>query len=195
MVRQPDYPFPFHLGHALTFPLDGFDVVHASPPCKAHTGGATLPRLGPYIQCSMFDAHAVGDVLAATLDRLREWGDMTGGVWVVENVPGARQVMPAESVTYCGSSFGLAVRRHRLFASNVPLTPPPCRHAEQGRAVGVFGHGGGRVKGQVIARGEAAAVALGIDHTAQQTGLSQAIPPAYTQHIGGQLLHALKAAA
>ena len=46
--------------------------------------------------------------------------------WVVENVEAAP--MPPGSVPYCGSSFGLAVRRHRLFASNVDLWAPPCDH-------------------------------------------------------------------
>lgn len=189
IVPQPDYPYEFHLGNALTYPLDGFDVVHASPPCKAHTEAATLPRLGNHRQAAMFDAHEVGDILAPMLDRLRSWG----GIYVVENVPGARRLMPKGTVTYCGSSFGLAVRRHRLFASNILLTPPPCRHAAQGRPVGVFGNGGGRVKGQIIARGASAATALGISHTVYQPSLAQSIPPAYTEHIGRQLLAHLTA--
>jgi len=31
---QPHYPFEFVQGDALEYPLDGFDVVHASPPCQ-----------------------------------------------------------------------------------------------------------------------------------------------------------------
>lgn len=31
---QPNYPFEFHQADAMTFPLDGFDAVHASPVCK-----------------------------------------------------------------------------------------------------------------------------------------------------------------
>lgn len=34
---QPRYPFEFHQADATTFPLDGFDAVHASPPCHDHT--------------------------------------------------------------------------------------------------------------------------------------------------------------
>ena len=30
---QPHYPFEFHQGDAMTWPLAGFDAIHASPPC------------------------------------------------------------------------------------------------------------------------------------------------------------------
>ena len=36
---QPRYPFEFHLGDAMTWPLDGYDVIHASPPCWASRSG------------------------------------------------------------------------------------------------------------------------------------------------------------
>jgi site-specific DNA-cytosine methylase len=34
---QPNYPFEFHQADAMTFPLDGYDAIHASPPCQAYT--------------------------------------------------------------------------------------------------------------------------------------------------------------
>ena len=34
---QPSYPFKFIQADALTFPLDGFDVYHASPLCQGFT--------------------------------------------------------------------------------------------------------------------------------------------------------------
>lgn len=37
IARQPNYPFEFHRADALTFSLDGFDAVHASPPCQSFT--------------------------------------------------------------------------------------------------------------------------------------------------------------
>lgn len=32
---QKNYPFEFHQADAMTYPLEGFDVIHASPPCQA----------------------------------------------------------------------------------------------------------------------------------------------------------------
>lgn len=187
-VRQWEYPYPFHLADALTFPLDGFDVVHASPPCKLWS---VASRVDQSRGGRLFDTNT--DQLTPMLARLRAWG----GTWVVENVPGAP--MPSDAVTVCGSAFGLSVRRHRLFAASVPLVGSGCDHAAQGRPVGVYGNGGAWSRrapggGGVKVSGAAAADALGIDWTADQSRLSQAIPPAYTQFIGKQLLAAAECA-
>lgn len=186
IIRQPEYPYPFLLADALTFPLDGYDVVTASPPCKPFTTGANRDRQ----TLRLFDPHP--DCLTPTLERFRQ----LRVPWVIENVPGAP--MPANSVRYCGSSFGLDVRRHRLFASNVPLTAPPCQHERQtnhyrtldfarhtrgltANVVGVYGNiqGGGDTL-------ELRQRAMGIDWLSNDA-LTQAIPPAYTEHIGRQL--------
>jgi DNA (cytosine-5)-methyltransferase 1 len=48
LVRQPDYPFPFHQADALTFPLDGFDVITASPPIGPQDRPSKAPgEFGP----------------------------------------------------------------------------------------------------------------------------------------------------
>lgn len=183
VVPMPDYPFEFHLADATTFELAGFDAIHASPPCKAFTVARHRHKV-PH-----------PDLLTPTLMRFAG----LSVPWVVENVPGAP--LPSTSVLYCGSSFGLQVRRHRLFASNVALMAPPCAHHLQPVVLGVYGTGGAWKRkapgggGQKVA-GPDAARALGIEHTHRQAGLSQAIPPAYTEHIGHQLLaHIGRAAA
>lgn len=181
---QPHYPFKFHRADVLTFPLDGFDAIAASPPCKRYT-----PLRHTASDVGLFDAHP--DVLTPLRARLVE----SGLPYVIENVVGAPLVDP---IMLCGSSFGLMVRRHRLFESNVPLVGLPCDHASQPVVLGVYGTGGsdsGRAKrgggGGVKVSGKAAADALGIDWTTDQTRLSQAIPPAYTEYLGRQLLAAV----
>jgi len=192
IVPQPFFPFPFELRDALTFLAEliadpdhlGFDAVHASPPCKLWTVANRVHRANT---ATLFDPHP--DMLGPTLELLADCPIP----WVVENVPGAPMPNP---VTYCGSSFGLRVRRHRLFSSNVPLTPPPCNHAAQGQPVGVYGNGGAWTRtapggGGVKVAGKEAAAALGVDWTDHQPNLSQMIPPAYTEHIGEQILASL----
>ncbi len=168
---QPRYPFTFVQGDAMTYDLDGFDLIHASPPCQDWSSLKT-----------MHDGHGTGWMLPATIDRLRE----SGAHWVVENVPGSGAAL-GDHVVLCGSSFGLKVRRHRLFASSFPITPLPHRHAEQGQPWGVYGTGGGgqMTRGYKASPAEAK-IAMGIDWMNRKE-ISQAIPPAYTEHIGRQL--------
>jgi DNA (cytosine-5)-methyltransferase 1 len=123
------------------------------------------------------------DLLASESARLVA----SGLPYVIENVPGAPLRAP---LTLCGSTFGLAVRRHRCFESNlVLLGNGPCRHAEQGRPVGVYHTladeipGGGRTA-RTLEEGQEA---MGIDWM-PWAPLKEAIPPAYTEWIGRQLL-------
>jgi len=178
-VRQPEYPFDFVQADAMTYPLEGAEIVAASPPCKRFT-----PLAHRHRSLRLFDHD---DLLTPTLARLRA----SGLPFVVENVPGSP--MPDDAVLVCGSAFELRVRRHRLFASNLPIVGTTCRHDEQGEVVGVYGTGGAWDRtnhpgggGRKVA-GVDAAAALGVDWTADQRRLSQMIPPAYTEWIGRQL--------
>lgn len=157
------YPFEFHYGDALTFPLDGYDLIHASPPCQlwapsTHVGG---------------DRANHRDILTPLLARLRQ----SGTPYVVENVPAA-PFLP--DVILCGSMFGLDVWRHRFFATSFPVPQPLCRHTR--RPVTVTGHSGG--PHEQLAEWSAA---MGIDWLSMRW-LSQAIPPAFTEHIGRAFL-------
>lgn len=106
---------------ALTYSLDGFDFVHASPPCQAHS---SLRHLHP--------GREYPDLIEPMRERLKAWG----GPFSIENVPGA-PLGGSYLVVLCGTMFGLAtpdgravIRRHRLFELNFcpDRQPPPCRH-------------------------------------------------------------------
>lgn len=178
MRPQPRYPFTFHQGDALDFPLEGFDLVAASPPCQAYSQQTPPDRRADHPQ-----------IIEAVRERLLRWG----GVYLIENVPGAPLRSP---VMLCGSSFGLGVRRHRMFESNVLLLVPECAHHLQPFPLTVTGGGpytkGGnlfgwqperRRKPRTIAEARAA---MGIDYMTRAE-LNEAIPPAYTEHLGRQL--------
>lgn len=184
------YPYPRVHGDALDY-LERygsmFDAVHASPPCKVHTDLAVLHP----------DAGHV-DLVAPTRRLLQA----TGLPYVIENVEGAPLDNP---MTLCGSQFGLEVdcrdgqrrwlRRHRLFESSVFLVPPgPCMHPD-GQPVGVYGTGGGgqQTRGYK-AHPEEARQVMGMPWGSRD-GVAQAIPPAFTQWIGAQLLEHLAVAA
>jgi len=170
---QPHYPFEFHQADALTFPLDGFDAIHASPPCQAYSRiTVQFGKPGDW-----------PDLVAPVRSAL-----MASGVpWVIENVVGAPLVAP---VMLCGTSFGLGVRRHRLFEmSDPPVLVPPCSHYRH-RAMNVTGNPGGhsrRDPDALFGKLPDWKLAMGIDWDVTAHECKEAIPPAYTEWIGARL--------
>lgn len=179
---QPNYPFEFHqvgaLEYLATTDLSRFDAFHASPPCQRFTA---YRRRG----------EGVGESYPDLIAPVREALMATGKPWVIENVPGAPLGNP---VQLCGSSFGLDVRRHRLFECSEFLMAPPCDHGSQrprfacatNRSnlrrtveIGVW-----RIPLSIQQ------AAMGIDWMTLPE-LSQAIPPAFTEYIGTALLDAV----
>jgi DNA (cytosine-5)-methyltransferase 1 len=175
---QPRYPFEFVQADAMTYPLEGYDAIHASPPCQDHIRGG------------LQNNHGTGSILATIRDRL-ERADVP---WIIENVPGAS--MRAD-YHLCGSQFGLPVRRHRWFETSWHgfSLMPPCDHSKP--VAGVYGHPHGTAgawPGMLPGTLDNWSRAMGIDWmTAGE--LTQAIPPAYTELIGAQLLEHLAEAA
>jgi DNA (cytosine-5)-methyltransferase 1 len=173
MEPQPHYPFRFLEADALTvlkLPgwVEGFDLIHASPPCKAFT------KTGWAIRYDYRSHHT--DLLTPTRRML----ELTGTPWVIENVPGAPM---RPDVVLCGSQFGLGVRRHRWFEVSWPelALVPGCLH--DGPVYSPHGNPN-RFKGTRAQWAEA----MGIDWMATSGELSQAIPPAYTEYIGALFL-------
>ncbi len=191
IVPQPRYPFPFVLGDALAvmdtllaggtitasdgraYGLRDFDAIHASPPCQAYSAAQKLQKL----------LHP--ELIAPARERLVQ----SSLPYVIENVCGARADLH-DPILLCGAMFeGLRVYRHRLFESNVPLTAPShpehtARQAKMGRRAkpGEWLHVVGNFSG--VEEGRAA---MGMPW-ATRKGLSEAVPPAYTEHVGRQLL-------
>ncbi len=179
---QPRYPFEFVRADALTFALDGFDAIHASPPCQKWLSLTKAPWMPVAQQQRQYP-----DFLTPTIKRLEELGTP----WVCENVP-TSPIRPV--LVLCGSSFELKVRRHRHFASNILLSSLVCRHREQGPPLGVYGNSGPKNPGgrgrRYKNRAEASTAMGGLDWMTL-VEMKQAIPPAYTEYIGRQLMAVL----
>lgn len=198
---QPRYPFAFIQADALKPPvaLSQFDAIHASPPCQAHTALRTSWNARKHIS-------VVDETRALLLASHRPY--------VIENVPGAPL---GQSIRLCGTQFGLGtadaeLRRHRYFETSVPISAliQPCKHRaavigvygghgrdrRRIRTIGVYGGGHGESKrnkerGHKNFSAAEQREAMGIDWMTVDE-LSQAIPPAYTEWIGRQLLQAIR---
>jgi len=168
--EQKHYPFRFVLTDAMIYSLDGFDLIWASPPCQGYSVTKSVWR------------REYPKLIPAIRERLQK----SGAWYVIENVPGAPL---NNSVTLCGTMFGLNVIRHRLFECNPRIDFPPasCNHHKKVVSAGrepndrqfhsVTGHHSGVQK---------AREAMGIDWMTQKE-LSQAVPPAYSEWIGNEL--------
>lgn len=169
----------FFQADALTFPLKGFDFIHASPPCQAYSLTHHLSgRQKDYPQ-----------LIAPIEQKLLAWG----GPWCLENVVTA----PLQNAfTLCGLMFGLRVFRHRLFASSfLILAPshPPHREVISRKRAGYYTSEPGRmvtVAGHLFSL-SAGKAAMGIDWMTKAE-LAQAVPPAYAEFIGKQALAYLR---
>lgn len=181
---QPRYPFEFHQADAMTYPLDGFDFIWASPPCQGYSALRCLPWLKDREYPML-------------IEPVRARLTANGTPWCIENVERA----PLTGFILCGQQFGLPVYRHRRFETSFYImTPAHDRHTE------VIGHGrlvNDRRKGSLnnssakgawgnqkiitVAGGQFKKAdgerALGIDWM-RKDELAQAIPPAYSEFIG-----------
>jgi len=181
---QPDYPYEFIQADALQYlqdtDLSQFDAIHASPPCQAFTRAS-------HLRTAQGGVSKYADLLTPILELLQA----ETIPWVVENVPGAPGM--EGSVIECGSSYGLGVRRHRLFKSNIPLTGSVCDHKTQGRPWGVYHVMNDNVPsgGRTVRTLEQGWEVMGVDRKIPWASLKEGFPPTYTKHVGEQLLAVL----
>lgn len=188
---QPSYPFTFIQADALDPPvnLDDFDLIHASPPCQVHTPATNKAK------------HNHVDLIPQTRELL------AGHVSVIENVPGAPL---RRDVMLCGTMFdlrinGFELRRHRIFElTGFPLilTPP---HQHQLKTLSVVGkmtdrttrtHAPHRLDKSSMRAGRPDARRLmdvkWMSDRAQGHEMAEAIPPAYTEFLGSQVLELVR---
>jgi DNA (cytosine-5)-methyltransferase 1 len=195
---QPHYPFEFmqaDMMHVLADlaagrPIPGKPMpvaIHVSAPCQ---GYSQMSRCHPGLAGTY--AKLVADAKAALI--------AIGLPWLMENVPGSGlaaqdDLFGAMGTMLCGGMFRLPLYRHRLFEASFHLHAPghprhlipasKAGHWEPGTIMSVAGN---------CTPVAVAKVAMGIDWMPRRI-LSQAIPPAYTEHLGGLLTAHLAAVA
>jgi len=177
---MPRYPFKFIQGDALEYlAVHGaeYDVIHASPPCQAYTMAGQQWRL---------DGKEYPDMVAQTRELLLK----IGKPYIIENVPGAPLINP---VVLNGAIFKKNLRRTRRFETNfgipfmlIPKEGPSRfrmgRKPRHNDPVVPVGHFSGVLRARRV---------MEIDWMTREE-LAQAIPPAYTEWIGKQLLEMLR---
>lgn len=215
IAPMPRYPFKFIQANAMTFPLVGYDLIWASPPCQGYSIMRNLP---------WFKHKDYPMLIEPTRERLKA----TGVPYIIENVMGAQKKARMHAGWLCGTMFGLPFYRHRLFETNWDwMQPGHPRHTLLGHPRSERWIYGGTVKGlsggmagmdikpgalnivsdwhngvkrtglagwqsdKAVGVGHAkgwriAAAAMQIDWM-KQAELTQAIPPAYSEYIGRQL--------
>jgi DNA (cytosine-5)-methyltransferase 1 len=173
------YPFTYTRANVLDVLQDDsfiqqFDVIHASPPCQTHS-------ITQHLRNAQGNTTSKIDLIPETRAALIA----SGKRYIIENVPGSPLINP---IQLCGSSFGLKVRRHRLFESNMVLQGSVCDHKTQGRPVGVYGSLNDEIPkgGKTAATINDARIAMEMPW-AIWTELVEAIPPAYTRYLGLQI--------
>ena len=195
---QPRYPFPFEQGDAIltlrhlldsgfVYPdgkplrLEDFAAIHASPPCQGYSENMKhLSRPAKML-----------------IEPCRRLLTKAGKPWIIENVEGAplateTDLFGGNGVMLCGTQFGLRIWRHRLFETSFPIDRPgPCRHdrpplnphREESRQR--MRQEFGQVDLEKIWREEAGVAWM------DKAGGRQAIPPAFTEFIGKQLIRTI----
>lgn len=197
---QPNYPGTFVLGDAIEYLGDllpgTFDAIHASPPCQGYSGHVS--------SASSRWAGTLGKDEPRLIGQVRTLVLWHRAPYVIENVVGARSEL-RDPLTLCGTMFGLPIPRHRLLETLVrgAIKQPihlRCsgvakRYAEargwDPRDMTVTG------KGRRAGTKERWAEVMGWpdEVPVTQHGLREAIPPAYTEWIGRQMIAMLERAA
>lgn len=192
IVERPNYPFTFVKADALEVLADlgryafaAFAAVHTSPPCQ---------EANPLTQGTN-KANGWGRQHRQWVPETRALLDATGLPYVIEQPIGSKVIR--RDLMLCMDMFPVEpprVWRHRDFEiSGFEVSRPShVRHSGRVRGwrhgvrydgdyVAAYGNGGGKATVAEMQH------ALGMDWTDVREELTEAIPPAYTEHIGADL--------
>lgn len=181
---QPRYPFEFHQADAFEFfkaHHQEFDVFHASPKCQGHSRTIHIHKNKSW---SPVSKHSESK---NQIKEIRELLMDTGKPYVIENVVGAPLINP---IKLRGNMFGLRVIRDRLFEIHPFILSSPTLPVEGT----TNSHRGMSTGGEYICvaghnfKISEASQAMQINWMTGKE-LAQAIPPAYTEWIGKQILN------
>jgi site-specific DNA-cytosine methylase len=171
-----------------------FDAIHASPPCHAFSSISRPTSVSHGVDPD----GAYTDLLTPTVELL----DGIGVPYIVENVPGAGRATGFD-LLLCGTQFGLPVRRHRLFRfghwEGPMMAPYSCAHRRDRTIASPYSSSSRKAHGMTYGEVERAYLdGLGLEHVPNyayegrvQSGMLEAIPPAYTEWLGARMLEAL----
>lgn len=176
---QPHYPFEFHQADAIEFVSTHgrtFDVIHASPPCQVFC----------LIAKNTNSKREHPDLLDATRRALLA----TGKPYIIENV---REAPLRNPLFLNGIMFGLKVIRTRGFEispERLILTPAFKKIGSvlRGDYITVVGARGCDSRDTRLSSWRSA---MGIDWMTRRE-LTQAIPPAYTEFLGREIIRSFK---
>lgn len=187
---QPRYPYEFVQADAIDYLRDHgheFDAIHASPPCQSFLN---LGKVNVALGRDYDYPNLIGPVRELLIEL--------GKPYIIENVQDASTHL-IDPVRVCGTGLNRPIRRHRLFESNIPLQGVACDHkkfSEPKYWTGWRPKGEKRLSTVVQVYGNAGGQhewpeAMGIDWM-DRHGFVEAIPPAYTEHVGLQLIDHLE---
>lgn len=177
------YPYRFIMDDATTFPLAGFDLIHASPPCLDHS-----------VTRHMFnEPDGSGWMLEHTLNRCQE----AGVHYCIENVMTADIPDRPADFMLCGAALApwaelggerWFMQRHRKFWCSFPVNAPECQ-CERARGLGYVNapivHGKDRPR----ARAAIMRQMMGVDWMNLKE-MNSAIPASFTVFIAREFQRA-----
>lgn len=177
---QPNYQDDFIQADVMALTVDflrSFDAIHASPPCQH------------YSPLNAYNHKDYPDLI----EPVRAMLVASGRPYIMENVPQAPLLNPT---ILCGGMFNLRVYRHRgfetSFAASAPEHMPHVAICARNGYLPSDGQNmtvsGGRHSEAWRAR---AAVEMGLPWTKTIREVCEAIPPAYTKHLGLQMMERL----